>query len=810
MTKTCSSGQNVLKSTTLPTASGQADSAQAPPGVAVVMAVFRPDPAQLEAQVASLAGQSLRPTLLLCVIADLESGPLVEQVAAVHGLPCELVVPEQGLDAPRAFAAGLAAVVPLIAPGSLIALADQDDIWHPTRIARGAALLADPAVSLVHSNARVVDAEGKVLHPSLFALERRRKAPGLRGLLYRNTVTGMTMLFRCELAQISLPFPGQAGVHFYHDLWLGLLAEATGRVARIDEALVDYRQHGGNAVGAVDRAGGWRLPRMSRKALHHWFRRKATSYALARYLARCVQARMSEAVIGTLLQPGASDTEPLRPYLRRRGLGLPHLADALRLLLVGHPDLARIAASHFTITAGRLAWSLREALGPGLLAALARFDTRLFSLSPGLAPPALDSAGNVVQQELALAPEPPASQRIRPAVEYIDARKRPSWTPRLDAAEPALVLLVPTLNPSEAFAGIATAIDIGIGLAARGHRVRMIATDLPMANPAASREFVDNRAGSAQAGAAARISLHCGITGDHSGPDGPGISHHPGDVFLATAWWTAHVAQRLIRAQPMHHSRFLYLIQDFEPNFYPWGTVYADAAASYAMDYTPIFNTTLLRDHFAALGLCSPQALAFRPSIEVSRYSAGVRTPGSGPRRLALYGRPEVERNMFPMAIEALERFLQAEGLGRKEIELVSVGLQHEPVEFSTGARLTSRGKLPWEAYPAFLLGVDLGLSLMYSPHPSHPPIEMAASGVRVVTNSFGGKDLGRLSPAILSAAPTPEALAEALARAWSAGPVPQPMREIDLSVLGLSMDALLERLSAELRPLLATEASAA
>ncbi|MBY6049387.1 glycosyltransferase [Vannielia litorea] len=793
---------------------GTGQSSQLRKSATVVLAAFRPDPAQLEAQLASIAGQSLRPAQIVAVIADLTSGPLVEEVAARHGLACHLVLPERGLDAPRAFAAGLAAAVEHSAPDSLIALSDQDDIWHPERLARGAALLEDPEIQLIHSDARVVDAEGAELHPSVFALERRMRAPSLRDLLYRNTVTGMTTLFRRELAELSLPFPGQSGVHFYHDLWLALLATATGRVALIEEPLVDYRQHGANAVGAIGGARRLRLWQFRRPALRIWLRQRATSYALARYLARCVQARVSEAVISGRLAPDKPATHDLRPYLRRRGLGLPHLTDSLRLALHFRGELASIAASQFTIAAGRLLWSLREALTEGLLGALSRFDTRLFTLSPGIAPPEIDPAGNVVRLPTPDVqhpqPQPKPHAQPKPSAAFVDTRKTPSWTPKFTAPEPALALLVPTLNPTEAFAGIATAIDIGIGLAARGHRVRMIATDLPMANPAASRAFVEDRAGQAGSQAMQRISLHCGLTGDSNGPDGPVIAQHVGDVYLATAWWTAHVAQTLTRRHPFLNPQFLYLIQDFEPNFYAWGTTCADAAASYTMDYLPVFNTTLLRDHFAHLGLCAPDALAFRPSIEVERYARGTRLPRNGPRRLALYGRPEVERNMFPMAIEALEGFLTAEGLGPNDISLVSVGLRHEPVAFSTGVRLESLGKLPWAEYPDFLLGVDLALSLMYSPHPSHPPLEMAASGVRVVTNRFGVKDLGRLSPAILSAEPAPEALAAALSQAWAAGPVPEHQRQLDLTPLGLPLDAMIDELSAGLFPLLKPEASAA
>jgi hypothetical protein len=89
----------------------------------------------------------------------------------------------------------------------------------------------------------------------------------------------------------------------------------------------------------------------------------------------------------------------------------------------------------------------------------------------------------------------------------------------------------------------------------------------------------------------------------------------------------------------------------------------------------------------------------------------------------------------------------------------------------------------------------------MYSPHPSHPPIEMAASGVRVVTNRFGPKDLSLLSPAILSAPPTVPALVQALRRAWGMGPVPDGDRWIELGRLGLPPEAALDRLAPLVAP---------
>jgi O-antigen biosynthesis protein len=162
-----------------------------------------------------------------------------------------------------------------------------------------------------------------------------------------------------------------------------------------------------------------------------------------------------------------------------------------------------------------------------------------------------------------------------------------------------------------------------------------------------------------------------------------------------------------------------------------------------------------------------------------------------------------VPRNMFPTAIEALNMFLLTEGLTPEQVELVSVGMRHDAVTLTGGHKLTSLGKLPLHDYPAWLRTVDLGLSLMLSPHPSHPPLEMAASGVRVVTNRFANKDLGRLTPAILSMPGTPEGIAQGLSQAWAMGPVAEADRRFDLTSLGAPLSQVTAQLATDLRPML-------
>lgn len=137
--------------------------------------------------------------------------------------------------------------------GDLIALCDQDDVWHPERLERLTMNFADPSVLLVFSNARQVDEHGDFLGHDLFealAMSREERAlveggEAFRQFMRRNLATGATVLFRRELGELAMPFPDA----WLHDEWLAVVAAALDGVRLHDEALTDYRQHGSNQVG---------------------------------------------------------------------------------------------------------------------------------------------------------------------------------------------------------------------------------------------------------------------------------------------------------------------------------------------------------------------------------------------------------------------------------------------------------------------------------------------------------------------------------------------------------------------------------
>ena len=137
-----------------------------------------------------------------------------------------------------------------------IMFCDQDDIWHREKVSQTLKKMKEieqpeiPAV--VHTDLRVVDGQLQELAPSFLAysgLSGHRLE--LKQLLVQNVVTGCTMMINrslAELANAHLP----EGKILMHDWWLAMIGAALGKTGFLDQATIDYRQHGGNTVGAKD------------------------------------------------------------------------------------------------------------------------------------------------------------------------------------------------------------------------------------------------------------------------------------------------------------------------------------------------------------------------------------------------------------------------------------------------------------------------------------------------------------------------------------------------------------------------------
>lgn len=258
--------------------------------IAICMATYDPDLSLFATQIESLRAQ--RDSDWICLVSDdCSPGERYEQMLELLGGDPRFVVSrsEQRLGFYRNFERALE-MVP--AESELVALCDQDDRWHPDKLATLRHGLG--RATLVYGDQRLIDADGRVLRETMWE-GRRNNHTDLVSLLVANTITGAAALMRREVLDRALPFPDTPGYQF-HDHWLGLVALALGPVAYVDRPLYDYVQHGGAVFGDVTH-GSRRRPEYS--LLERW--RAMYFYG---YLARAVQARVVLARCEDVMEAG--------------------------------------------------------------------------------------------------------------------------------------------------------------------------------------------------------------------------------------------------------------------------------------------------------------------------------------------------------------------------------------------------------------------------------------------------------------------------------------------------------------------------
>ncbi len=198
------------------------------------------------------------------------------------------------------------------------------------------------------------------------------------------------------------------------------------------------------------------------------------------------------------------------------------------------------------------------------------------------------------------------------------------------------------------------------------------------------------------------------------------------DVAIATQWLTAYVVSRVERTR-----RKFYLIQDFEPMFYPAGTVYALAEQTYRMGLYGIASGPTLREMYE--GEYGGSAIHYNSCVDTSLFHPGnSERKSDGPFRVFLFGRPGHWRSSYELAISALG-ILKARW--KDQLHIITAGswaVSTDPVGASIVDNL---GLLDYKATPELYRSCDVGLVLTMSKNPSYVTLEMLASGSLVISN---------------------------------------------------------------------------
>ena len=633
-----------------------------------------------------------------------------------------------------------------------VALCDHDDYWYADKLET---LLAqfDEETTLVYSDMRLVDEDGVVVS-NTFWTTRPNNYRNLASLLITNTVTGAASLFRRRLLEYAIPLPTYK-LGAFHDQWIACVALATGRVNYVERPLYSYFQHRRNVVGhyapsktrlsktvftALRTLWPRRVTERARSAMESWKGEYYWNVLRIQSSARILEARCGRFLTGAKLRAVRRLQDMDRSFFRLSWLSLRGINNAWRVnaTLGAEYKLLRGIAWRRLLNVRR--WKFPHG------------EQDLIEFGP------FEQECEPAQPDEALF----AHQKTAPL----------SLTPHSGAPQ-RLNLLLPSIDFKYFFGGYITKLNLARRLAERGYRVRLVIVDPPEAPSDEPKDEIDQYDGLRDIFEAIEVA--------YAYDRREALEVNPRDHFIATTWWTAHIAHRA--AETLGNDGFVYLIQEYEPFTFTMGSFAALANQSYELPHSAIFSTELLRDYFRQNGIgvyAEGQDEGDRRSISFQNAITTV-----GPihvddlsarrnKRVLFYARPEPHnaRNMFELGVLAFRGAVES-GYFDEEWEFYGIGSTEKwsRISLGNGRFLEMITRQSQSAYRELLRCHDLGLSLMYTPHPSLVPIEMAAAGMVTVTNTFANKTsdaLKQISSNLVPVEPTVAGVVEGLRYAAS------------------------------------------
>ena len=283
----------------------------------------------------------------------------------------------------------------------------------------------------------------------------------------------------------------------------------------------------------------------------------------------------------------------------------------------------------------------------------------------------------------------------------------------IHAAMPAVgskgtvTLLIPSLDGSSFFGGTATALVVAAKLALlKKCKLRIVQT-LKTGHPGDLVKFFTGEGITISDDAIQVISI-----AERSYNVYGYISTHPDDIFIASAWWDAY-------------------------------NLYVLAEETYKNDKSiPLCNTKFMADFMSDRNYPAfKKSLFFEPAVSRKESGTLLSKKTNDKKTLFLYGRPNVHRNMFFTALQAIDHAFKAGFINPNNWDCYMAGQNNLPdIVLSSGAVIKNKGKMSMEDYIEFSKTVDLAISPMMAPHPNYPTLEFSSIGSMVVTTKYANK----------------------------------------------------------------------
>ncbi len=322
--------------------------------------------------------------------------------------------------------------------------------------------------------------------------------------------------------------------------------------------------------------------------------------------------------------------------------------------------------------------------------------------------------------------------------------------------------VIPTIAPAIIYGGYISYFNLAARLISQGHVIRFIVTDSRSLPKNKLLEMLQGHPTICYVLQNAEI-LHA-IAQENYVP----ISVSSNDTFVAYSAFTALLCHHATKE--IGKEKFIFYIQEEEGHFHANNSFKAMVEYIYTLPHLAIFNSYMLENYFRMfkLGVFQLEAsekitnhLTFKHSLSNRRLPTKNEIANRTQKKLLFFARPEqhAERNLFEIGLIAL-RICCYQGIFDKEKwEFHAIGAMTSgfSLELANGHFLKFLPRQSITEYAELLLNYDLGLSLMYAPHPSVPNFEMAAAGMPTVTTTFINRsraEMEEICPNLIAAHP--------------------------------------------------------
>ena len=239
------------------------------------------------------------------------------------------------------------------------------------------------------------------------------------------------------------------------------------------------------------------------------------------------------------------------------------------------------------------------------------------------------------------------------------------------------------------------------------------------------------------------------------------------DDFLCTMWENAAA----VLSTPAITGNVYYIMQEVETLFYDHGDMHLKCLQTLTNDrLIPVVNSKLLYDYLIQSGYknVASNGMFFEPVFSPKLLKPSKTSFAKKDKyTLFYYGRPSHQRNIFYFGLDCLNEAFLTGKLNPDEWTVVLAGDMSVPkFRFDIDVEIKRLGVMSWKEYCDFASTVDLCYSMIYTPHPSYPPLDTTTAGAVCVTNRCNNKiDLSCYSENIVMADLTKESMLEAFVK---------------------------------------------